>query len=41
MLRQVLEDYDKQLQHLKREIGQIQKDLNEWEKEHQPAAAPK
>jgi nuclear pore complex protein Nup54 len=33
---QILEDYAKQIQHLKKEVDQIQKDFAEWEKEHNP-----
>lgn len=31
---QIVEDYEKQLQHLKKEVELIQKDLEEWQKDH-------
>ena len=30
---QILEDYEKQLQHLKKETDAVQKDFDEWESE--------
>jgi len=38
---QILEDYEKQIQHLKKEVEQIRKDFEEYEKEHNPAPAPR
>lgn len=35
-VHQILEDYAKQIQHLKKEVEQIQKDFQDWEKEHNP-----
>jgi nuclear pore complex protein Nup54 len=34
--KKILEDYAKQIQHLKKEVEQIQKDFQDWEKEHNP-----
>ena len=31
---QIVEDYEKQLQHLKKECELIKQDLEDWEKEH-------
>lgn len=31
---QIVEDYDKQLQHLKKECEAIKQDFAEWEKDH-------
>ena len=31
---QIIEDYEKQLQHLKKEVELVKKDFDEWEKEH-------
>ncbi|KAK3331245.1 nucleoporin complex subunit 54-domain-containing protein [Apodospora peruviana] len=38
--KKILEDYEKQLQHLKRQIEEAKKDYNEWEQVHNPAPAP-
>jgi nuclear pore complex protein Nup54 len=37
---QILEDYEKQLQHLKKQVEEAKKDFAEWEKQHNPAPAP-
>lgn len=34
MISQIVEDYEKQLQHLKKECELIKQDFEEWEKEH-------
>lgn len=34
MISQIVEDYEKQLQHLKKECELIKHDFEEWEKEH-------
>ncbi|VBB73867.1 Putative nucleoporin [Podospora comata] len=38
--KKILEDYDKQLQHLRKQVEEAKKDFDEWEKEHKPAPAP-
>jgi nuclear pore complex protein Nup54 len=38
---QILEDYEKQIQHLKKEVEHIKKDFEDWEKDHNPAPAPR
>ncbi|KAK4216791.1 nucleoporin complex subunit 54-domain-containing protein [Rhypophila decipiens] len=38
--KKILEDYDKQLQHLKRQVEETKKDFDEWEKIHNPKPAP-
>jgi nuclear pore complex protein Nup54 len=38
---QILEDYDKQLQHLKKQVEEAKRDFEEWEKVHNPKPAPK
>ncbi|KAK0669272.1 putative nucleoporin [Cercophora samala] len=38
--KKILEDYDKQLQHLRKQVEEAKKDFDEWEKEHQPTPAP-
>lgn len=37
---QILEDYAKQLQHLKKQVDEASKDFEEWEKLHNPTPAP-
>lgn len=32
--KKIIEDYEKQLQHLKKEVELVKKDFDEWEKEH-------
>ncbi|KAK3311617.1 nucleoporin complex subunit 54-domain-containing protein [Chaetomium strumarium] len=39
--KKILEDYDKQLQHLKKQVEEARKDFEDWEKQHNPAPAPK
>lgn len=34
VISQIVEDYEKQLQHLKKECELIKQDFEEWEKEH-------
>ncbi|KAJ9155374.1 Nucleoporin NUP57 [Pleurostoma richardsiae] len=34
--KKIIEDYEKQLQHLKKEVEAIKKEFEEWEKEHSP-----
>nr|5CWT_A Chain A, Nucleoporin NUP57 [Thermochaetoides thermophila DSM 1495]5CWT_B Chain B, Nucleoporin NUP57 [Thermochaetoides thermophila DSM 1495]5CWT_C Chain C, Nucleoporin NUP57 [Thermochaetoides thermophila DSM 1495]5CWT_D Chain D, Nucleoporin NUP57 [Thermochaetoides thermophila DSM 1495] len=31
--KKILEDYDKQLQHLKKQVEEAKKDFEEWEKQ--------
>ncbi|CCC08644.1 hypothetical protein SMACR_05996 [Sordaria macrospora] len=38
--KKILEDYEKQLQHLKKQVDEARKDYDDWEKEHQPSPAP-
>ncbi|KAK3996239.1 nucleoporin complex subunit 54-domain-containing protein [Cladorrhinum sp. PSN332] len=38
--KKILEDYDKQLQHLKKQVEEAKKDFVEWEKQHNPTPAP-
>ncbi|KAK3372154.1 nucleoporin complex subunit 54-domain-containing protein [Podospora didyma] len=38
--KKILEDYEKQLQHLKGQVDEAKRDFAEWEKEHNPAPAP-
>ena len=38
---QILEDYEKQIQHLKKEVEQIKKDFDDYETEHNPTPAPR
>lgn len=33
-MAQIIEDYEKQLQHLKKECELIKDDFEEWEKDH-------
>lgn len=33
-ISQIVEDYEKQLQHLKKECELIKQDFEEWEKDH-------
>jgi len=35
-----LEDYEKQLNHLKKQVEEAKKDFQEWEKVHYPTPAP-
>ena len=39
-LGQILEDYEKQLQHLKKQVEEAKKDFEDWERQHNPAPAP-
>lgn len=39
--KKILEDYEKQIQHLKKEVEQIKKDFEDYEKEHNPVPAPR
>jgi len=36
---QILEDYEKQLNHLKTQVDEAKKDFEEWEKVHNPRTA--
>ncbi|KAK4102333.1 hypothetical protein N658DRAFT_495686 [Parathielavia hyrcaniae] len=38
--KKILEDYEKQLQHLKKQVEEAKKDYEDWEKQHNPAPAP-
>ncbi|KAK1758094.1 nucleoporin complex subunit 54-domain-containing protein [Echria macrotheca] len=38
--KKILEDYEKQLNHLKKQVEEAQKDFQDWEKVHHPTAAP-
>jgi len=38
--KKILEDYEKQLQHLKKQVEEAQKDFTEWQTAHNPAPAP-
>ncbi|KAK0717362.1 nucleoporin complex subunit 54-domain-containing protein [Lasiosphaeria miniovina] len=38
--KKILEDYEKQLQHLKKQVEEAKKDFQYWEKEHNPTPAP-
>ncbi|KAK4140156.1 nucleoporin complex subunit 54-domain-containing protein [Dichotomopilus funicola] len=38
--KKILEDYDKQLQHLKTQIEEAKKDFETWEAQHSPKPAP-
>ncbi|EAA35831.3 hypothetical protein GE21DRAFT_636 [Neurospora crassa] len=38
--KKILEDYEKQLQHLKQQVEEARKEYEDWEKEHQPTPAP-
>jgi len=37
---QILEDYEKQLQHLKKQVDEAKKDFGDWESQHNPTPAP-
>jgi nuclear pore complex protein Nup54 len=37
---QILEDYEKQLQHLKKQVEEAKNDFDDWEKQHNPTPAP-
>ncbi|KAB5562698.1 nucleoporin complex subunit 54-domain-containing protein [Coniochaeta sp. 2T2.1] len=39
--KKILEDYEKQIQHLKKEVDQIKRDFADYEKEHNPTPAPR
>ncbi|OIW31316.1 hypothetical protein CONLIGDRAFT_310281 [Coniochaeta ligniaria NRRL 30616] len=39
--KKILEDYEKQIQHLKKEVEQIKQDFEDYEKEHNPTPAPR
>ncbi|AEO61179.1 hypothetical protein MYCTH_2311089 [Thermothelomyces thermophilus ATCC 42464] len=38
--KKILEDYDKQLQHLKTQVEEAKKDFEAWEAQHNPTPAP-
>ncbi|KAK0612553.1 nucleoporin complex subunit 54-domain-containing protein [Bombardia bombarda] len=38
--KKILEDYEKQLQHLKKQVEEAKKDYDTWESVHHPALAP-
>ncbi|KAL2127176.1 hypothetical protein VTI74DRAFT_11205 [Chaetomium olivicolor] len=39
--KKILEDYEKQLQHLKKQVEEAKKDFEDWERQHNPTPAPK
>ncbi|KAJ4298363.1 Nucleoporin nup57 [Collariella sp. IMI 366227] len=38
--KKILEDYEKQLQHLKKQVEEAKKDFEDWERQHNPTPAP-
>ncbi|KAK0655090.1 nucleoporin complex subunit 54-domain-containing protein [Cercophora newfieldiana] len=38
--KKILEDYEKQLQHLKKQVDEAKKDFEDWERVHYPTPAP-